>query len=197
MDVRDIFFRLRSYTPIPIALTIIYNSSPVIPYSVLGISLILIGELIRINAVRFAGGATRTRNVGAPFLCTSGPYSRTRNPLYWGNIIIYCGVAFLGGGDFMWELVTLVGIFFILQYYLIISLEEETLKLKFKDQYDLYTENVPKLLPRITPWGNDNEIKPQSLVKTLKTEKRTLQNISFIIFVIIFKSKIISQFNFL
>ena len=197
MDVRDIFFRLRSYTPIPIALAIIYYSSPVIPYSILGISLILIGELIRINAVRFAGGATRTRNVGAPFLCTSGPYSRTRNPLYWGNIIIYCGVAFLGGGDFMWELVTLVGLFFILQYYLIISLEEETLKLKFKDQYDLYTENVPKLLPRITPWNNDNEIKPQSLVKTLKTEKRTLQNILFILFIIIFKSQIISQLNFL
>ena len=197
MDIRNMFFRLRSYTPIPIALMIIYHSSPVIPYSILGISLILIGELIRINAVRFAGGATRTRNVGAPFLCTSGPYSRTRNPLYWGNIIIYSGVAFLGGGDFMWELVTLVGLFFILQYYLIISLEEETLKLKFKDQYDLYTENVPKLLPRITPWNNDNEIKPQSMVKTLKTEKRTLQNILFILFIIIFKSQIISQFNFL
>ena len=197
MDVRDIFFRLRSYTPIPIALMIIYYSSPEIPYNILGISLILIGEVIRINAVRFAGGATRTRNVGAPFLCTSGPYSRTRNPLYWGNIIIYSGVAFLGGGDFMWELVTLVGLFFILQYYLIISLEEETLKLKFKDQYDLYTENVPKLLPRITPWNNDNEIKPQSMVKTIKTEKRTLQNILFILFIIIFKSQIISQFNFL
>ena len=197
MDVRNIFFRLRSFTPIPIALTIIYHSSPVIPYSILGISLILIGELIRINAVRFAGGATRTRNVGAPFLCTSGPYSRTRNPLYWGNIIIYSGVAFLGGGNFMWELVALVGLFFILQYYLIISLEEETLKIKFKDQYDLYIKNVPKLLPRITPWNNDNEIKPQSVLKTLKTEKRTLQNILFILFIIIFKSQIISQFNFL
>ena len=197
MDIRDIFFRLRSYTPIPIALIIIYHSSPVIPYSILGISLILIGELIRINAVRFAGGATRTRNVGAPFLCTSGPYSRTRNPLYWGNIIIYSGVAFLGRGEFMWKLVALVGLFFILQYYLIISLEEETLKIKFKDQYDLYIKNVPKLLPRITPWNNDNEIKPQSVLKTLKTEKRTLQNILFILFIIIFKSQIISQFNFL
>ena len=97
----------------------------------------------------------------------------------------------------MWELVTLVGLFFVLQYYLIISLEEETLKIKFKDQYDLYIKNVPKLLPRITPWNNDNEIKPQSVIKTLKTEKRTLQNILFILFIIIFKSQIISQFNFL
>ena len=197
MDVRNIFFKLRSYTPIPIALTIIYYSSPFIPYNVLGIIMILIGELIRINAVRYAGGATRTRKVGAPFLCTSGPYSRTRNPLYWGNIIIYTGVAFLGGGDFMWGLVLLVGFFFVLQYYLIISLEEETLKLKFKDQYNKYTENVPKLLPRITPWVNDNKINPQNWLKTLKTEKRTLQNILFILFIIIFKSEIISQFNFL
>lgn len=197
MDIRNIFFKLRSYTPIPVVLTIIYYSSPFMPYNALGISMILIGELIRINAVRYAGGATRTRNVGAPFLCTSGPYSHTRNPLYWGNIIIYIGVAFLGGGDFMWELVLLVGFFFILQYYLIISLEEETLKLKFKDQYDKYTENVPKLLPRITPWINDNKINPQNWLKTLKNEKRTLQNILFIFFIIMFKSKIISQINFL
>ena len=167
------------------------------PYNALGISMILIGELIRINAVRYAGGATRTRNVGAPFLCTSGPYSRTRNPLYWGNIIIYIGVAFLGGGDFMWKLVLLIGFFFVLQYYLIISLEEETLKLKFKDQYDKYTKNVPKLFPRITPWINDNKTNPQNWLKTLKTEKRSLQNILFILFIIMFKSKIISQINFL
>ena len=77
-----------------------------------------------VNAVRFAGGATRTRKVGAPFLCTSGPYSKTRNPLYWGNIIIYLGVALLGGGILMWELFTLVGLFFIIQYYF-------TFKVKF------------------------------------------------------------------
>ena len=113
MDIRNIFFKLRSYTPIPIALAIIYNSQPMIPFNILGILLIVIGEIIRINAVRYAGGATRTRNVGAPSLCTSGPYSHTRNPLYWGNIIIYAGVAFLGGGQWMWYLVAIIIIFFI------------------------------------------------------------------------------------
>ena len=39
----------------------------------------LLGEIIRFNAVRHAGGRTRTTNVGAKSLCTSGPYSRTRN----------------------------------------------------------------------------------------------------------------------
>mgnify|MGYP001473870341 FL=1 len=116
MDIRNIFFKFRSYTPIPIALAIIYNSQPIIPFNILGILLIAIGEIIRINAVRYAGGATRTRNVGAPSLCTSGLYSHTRNPLYWGNIIIYAGVAFLGGGQWMWHLVSIIIIFFIVQY---------------------------------------------------------------------------------
>ena len=118
MDIRNIFFKFRSYTPTPIALAIIYYSQPVLPFNILGFSLIFIGETIRINAVRFAGGATRTRNVGAPSLCTSGPYSRTRNPLYWGNIIIYAGVAFLGGGEWMWHLVATIIVFFIILSYL-------------------------------------------------------------------------------
>ncbi len=197
MDIRNIFFKFRSYTPIPIALAIIYNSQPILPFNILGILLIVIGEMIRINAVRYAGGATRTRNVGAPFLCTSGPYSYTRNPLYCGNIIIYAGVAFLGGGKWMWHFVAIIIIFFIVQYHLIISLEEETLKLKFEKEYESYIENVPKLLPKLTPWDSGNKIEPQNLYKTLKTEKRTLQNISLIFILILFKSQIISLFIFL
>ncbi len=183
MDIRNIFFKFRSYTPIPIALAIIYNSQPIIPFNILGILLIAIGEI--------------TRNVGAPSLCTSGPYSHTRNPLYWGNIIIYAGVAFLGGGQWMWHLVSIIIIFFIVQYYFIISLEEETLKLKFGEKYESYIENVPKLLPKLKPWDSGNKIEPQNLYKTLKTEKRTLQNISLIFTLILFKSQIISLFKFL
>ena len=197
MDIRNIFFKFRSYTPIPAALAIIHNSQPILPFNILGILLIVIGEMIRINAVRYAGGATRTRNVGAPFLCTSGPYSYTRNPLYCGNIIIYAGVAFLGGGKWMWHFVAIIIIFFVAQYYLIISLEEETLKLKFEKEYESYIENVPKLLPKPIPWNSTNKIEPQNLYKTLKTEKRTLQNILLIFILISFKTQIIPLFNFL
>ena len=197
MDIRNIFFKFRSYTPIPAVLAILHNSQPILPFNILGILLIVIGEMIRINAVRYAGGATRTRNVGAPSLCTSGPYSYTRNPLYCGNIIIYAGVAFLGGGKWMWHFVAIIIIFFIVQYHLIISLEEETLKLKFGEEYESYIKNVPKLLPKLIPWDSGNKIEPQNLYKTLKTEKRTLQNISLIFILILFKSQIISLFNFL
>jgi len=212
MDIRQFFFKYRSYTPIPILLLIIYHSGPTPPYilnkyihiyappfyidnKMIGLALIALGEFIRLSAVRYAGGATRTRNVGAPFLCTSGPYSLTRNPLYCGNVIIYIGTVFFAGGVWMWDTLPFVTIFFIFQYYHIISLEEETLKIKFMNQYELYFENVPQLFPRFSPWKGGDQTKPKNLISTLKTEKRTLQNIFVIVLIIIYKKQLIPFFT--
>ena len=184
MDLRYFLFSNRSFTPIPLVLVILYLSSLSYPYFIIGIGLIVVGESIRIYGVRFAGGATRTREVGAPSLCTSGPYSRCRNPLYLGNMIIYCGVVLMAGGQFLWPLLFIVFFFFTLQYSMIISLEEETLVKLFGNEYQLYRESVPKLFPRISPWvGNDKRV-PLTIIQTLKTEKRTLQNIIIIIILI-------------
>tara|TARA_B100001750_G_scaffold176843_1_gene145101 strand:+ start:267 stop:851 length:585 start_codon:yes stop_codon:yes gene_type:complete len=184
MDLRYFLFSNRSFTPIPLVFAILYLSSLSYPYFIIGIGLIVVGESIRIYGVRFAGGATRTREVGAPSLCTSGPYSRCRNPLYLGNMIIYCGVVLMAGGQFLWPLLFIVFVFFTLQYYMIISLEEETLVQLFGNEYQLYRESVPKLFPRISPWlGNDKRV-PLTIIQTLKTEKRTLQNIIIIIILI-------------
>ena len=184
MDPRYFLFSNRSFTPIPLVLAILYLSSLSYPYFFIGIVLIVVGESIRIYGVRFAGGATRTREVGAPSLCTSGPYSRCRNPLYLGNMIIYCGVVLMAGGQFLWPLLFIVFVFFTLQYSMIISLEEETLVKLFGNEYRLYRESVPKLFPRISPWlGNDKRV-PLTMIQTLKTEKRTLQNIIIIIILI-------------
>ena len=184
MDLRYFLFSNRSFTPIPLVLAILYLSSLSYPYFIIGIGLIVVGESIRIYGVRFAGGATRTREVGAPSLCTSGPYSRCRNPLYLGNMIIYCGVVLMAGGQFMLHLLLFVFTFFTFQYFMIISLEEETLMKLFGNEYQLYRESVPKLFPRLSPWlGNDTRA-PLNIIQTLKTEKRTLQNIIIIIILI-------------
>ena len=184
MDLRYFLFSNRSFTPIPLVLAILYLSSLSYPYFIIGIGLILVGESIRIYGVRFAGGATRTREIGAPSLCTSGPYSRCRNPLYLGNMIIYCGVVLMAGGQFLWPLLFIVFFFFMLQYSMIISLEEETLVKLFGNEYQLYRESVPRLFPRISPWVGIDKRVPLTIIQTLKTEKRTLQNIIIIIILI-------------
>ena len=191
MNIRNFLFSNRSFTPVPIALVIIYLSNPSILYFTYGMPLILIGELIRINAVSYAGGITRTMNVGAPSLCTSGLYSRTRNPLYLGNMIIYLGIVLVAGGKYVIVLEGIVFLYFTFQYMMIISLEEETLKKLFGNEYISYMTNVPRLFPKVTPWtGGLNVHKPSNLYKTLKTEKRTLQNIILILSILVIKSQL-------
>ena len=192
MDLRSFLFKKRSYTPIPIVILILYFSDPIFPYWLYGIILIIFGESIRINAVSYAGGRTRTTKVGANSLCTSGPYSRTRNPLYIGNISIYSGIVLVSGGVYLFYLLLVVIIYFIFQYSMIISLEEEKLESLFGQNYLEYKENVPRLIPMIKPWENHTITDPSSFLKTVKTEKRTLQNIGLILLFISSKQFIIN-----
>ena len=187
MDLRSFLFKKRSYTPIPLVLAILYFSHLSFPFWAYGGTFIMLGELIRLSAIRYAGGRTRTTKVGANSLCTSGPYSRTRNPLYIGNVFIYSGVVLFSGGVYMFQLLAVVIFYFIFQYSMIISLEEEKLSTVFGKDYFKYKNNVPRVIPLIIPWDSKTKLKPASILKTLKTEKRTLQNIFLLVLIIISK----------
>ena len=187
MDIRQIFFKNRSYTPIPIALMIIYFSGTDSSFRFTGFALLFLGESIRIWAVSHAGGATRTLKVGAPSLCTSGPYSLSRNPLYLGNMFMYVGIVLIAGMPNQLFAAITIAAFFIVQYSLIVSLEEETLDKLFGKEYSEYKQNVPPIFPRLRPWRDSKDRKPATILQTLKTEKRTLQNVFLIILFIYIK----------
>lgn len=190
MNIRNFFFKYRSYTPLPLAVGILYFSSP--NHAVLGVGtvLLVLGEFIRIWSVRYAGGATRTTAVGAPFLCTSGPFSRVRNPLYIGNMMIYTSFVLIAGNENLLVMMGVTWTFFIVQYGMIVSLEEKTLYNLFGDEYNIYRKNVSALIPRIYPWRGGISTKPNHLLKTLKTEKRTLQNIMLVLLLIILRNQV-------
>lgn len=187
MDIRDFFFRNRGYTPIPLAIIILTFASLKIELLPIGVILVVTGELLRLNGVRYAGGETRTLKVGASALCSSGPFAYLRNPLYLGNVIIYAGMVLIAGGEFVWILLPVTLTFFFLEYGLIISLEEETLRQKFNEEYGEYLSMVPRLIPRVTPWKGGSETVPMTIEKTLLTEKRTLQIIGGFILLLILR----------
>ena len=191
MKIANFLFKYRSYTPIPLALYILINSNFQIQNLIIGLTLIFIGELLRIWAVSYAGGITRTTKVGAPSLCTTGPYSYTRNPLYIGNMIIYTGVVYVAGSYNILSMLIITWTFFIIQYYLIIKLEQNRLIDIFGKEYKAYMDNVPILFPRLSPWINKDKYVPMKLLNTIKTEKRTLQNIILLIIIIYFKNQFI------
>ena len=111
-----------------------------------------------------------------------------RNPLYIGNMIIYTSFVLIAGNENLWVMVGITWMFFIIQYGLIVSLEENTLYRLFGDEYNIYRKNVSALIPRISPWKGGTSTKPNHLLKTLKTEKRTLQNIVFVLLLIVFRN---------
>ena len=187
MDIRNFFFANRSFTPIPIALSIIYFAQPENQNILLGFMVLLVGELIRMWSVSYAGGETRTTSVGAPSLCTAGPYGYVRNPIYVGNMLMYLGIVIVAGSPNLMLMVLATMSFFIIQYSLIISLEEEKLDELFGPEYVAYKSNVRAILPRFTRWKTDDDRRPLSIMKLVKTEKRTLQNVAFILTLIVIR----------
>ena len=192
MDIRNFLFKYRSYTPIPIGIMIVYFARQDSALLLIGVPFLLLGESIRVWAVSYAGGETRTRRVGAPALCSSGPFAFVRNPLYLGNMFMYLGIVFIAGSANIWLMVATTVAFFLIQYSLIVSLEEETLEAIFGQEYEEYRKNVPALFPRHTRWDTRDKRKPASMLKTIKTEKRTLQNVIFILLLIFLRTQAFS-----
>ena len=121
-----------------------------------------IGEFVRYSGVAYAGGATRTRNVGASKLVTNGPFAYVRNPLYIGNIIMYSGATVITNIWQPW-----------LTFAVILFLEEEKLHELFGAEYQEFCANVPRIIPRISPAKSENPVNP-NWTSALKSEKSTL-----------------------
>ena len=183
--IGHVLFRLRSLTPIPFILVLIFLSRFALFPLVFGSLLIALGEWLRIWAVGYAGGSTRTRTLGAARdLVTTGPYAHVRNPLYLGNFVLSIGVCVFA--NVYWMIAILV-IGFLIQYTPII-LSEETYLLKLcGDRYRTYCATVPRLIPHPRPYAlpPDHDF---SLHRALKSEKRTLTAIVCVLVLIAARS---------
>lgn len=112
----------------------------------LGLGLINLGLLVRVWAIGYAGGATRSYKLRAARLVTVGPYAYVRNPIYLGNLLIGLGIVFVSGS---WVALAVLAIVFSIEYGAIVSLEEEFLTRTFGDAYREYAGRVPRWLPRL------------------------------------------------
>src|SRR5271166_111997 len=80
-------------------------------------------------------------------LTVTGPYARTRNPLYLGSILIAAGfaVALLS-----WPVALVLAAGFFAIYVPVIASEERFLRATFPE-FDEYCRRVPRLIPRLIP----------------------------------------------
>jgi len=85
-------------------------------------------------------------------LATTGPYAYTRNPLYFGSIVIALGFALAA---LRWEIALVLVIMFVAIYVPVIRGEERFLEAHFAN-YSEYCARVPRLLPRLSAGSAGN-----------------------------------------
>jgi protein-S-isoprenylcysteine O-methyltransferase Ste14 len=173
-------FKYRSYTPLPFLLLMMVFQEATITSLSVGFIIVLIGEFFRLWGVSYAGSETRTTGggVGGTYLVVSGPFAHVRNPLYFGNMVIYIGIGVMSMALYPYLLI-IAALFFYFQYYTIIRDEEQFLENKFGEKYKDYFAKVPRWIPTFEKYKNPGlEQPPFKLNMGLRSERRTLQAIS-------------------
>lgn len=185
-DYRQSLFQYRSYTPIPFLIVMVLFATPTPSTIAGGFVLSLMGESLRFWGVAYAGSLTRvTGNVGAPEVVISGPFAFLRNPLYVGNIFLYCGVGVAANALTPW-LVIVALVYFIVQYWLIVSLEEEFLEKEFGAVYLEFKRNVPRFFPRLQPYHHEHQQSQKpDWREAVRSERRTFQAILLVYIILI------------
>lgn len=176
--IGEMFFKARDYTPIPLIILLLIFADPSTLSVTVGMLLTMFGELIRIYSVAFIGSISRTRKdrTGGS-LITSGPFGYVRNPLYVGNFFISFGLAVYSGNVYI---ALLTAIMFAVQYYFIVSYEENLLRATFGAEYQAYCEEVPPWVPRKAIRLEDMQW-PDSFSGALKSERKTLMAIGAVL----------------
>jgi len=153
-----VFFRYRNILGPTIFLVALALSQPEYPFSranlnfafdVAGVVLALLGQLLRVVTIGYEyivrGG--RNRQVYADDLVQGGVFALSRNPLYFGNVLIAIGVALLIHA-YAFYLIVIPSI--VLVYSAIVAAEEAYLREKFGAQYEDYSGRVNRWWPRLT-----------------------------------------------
>src|SRR4029078_4065281 len=89
-------FRRRTIIPLPLALAVLLTPAGTNgSITVVGadLSMVALGEGVRLWGVRHIGVISRTRSDRLGPLVASGPFALVRNPLYLGNVALWVGFA--------------------------------------------------------------------------------------------------------
>jgi protein-S-isoprenylcysteine O-methyltransferase Ste14 len=105
------------------------------------------------SARRFVsiGRGTLMPTVPTEHLVVSGFYRYLRNPMYTGVLFALIGEAILFESRAM---LIEIAVFWLVVHLFVCFYEEPTLTKRYGDEYQRFKRNVPRWLPRMSPWKN-------------------------------------------
>jgi protein-S-isoprenylcysteine O-methyltransferase Ste14 len=118
---------------------VLWLSRPMPKSIAIGAAIGIVGLLVR----AWAAGYLRKQTV----LTMTGPYARTRNPLYFGSSILALGAAVAMNS---WWSAAILLIYFAVVYSMVMRREEGELRLQHGAEFDAYARQVPLFWPRFS-----------------------------------------------
>jgi protein-S-isoprenylcysteine O-methyltransferase Ste14 len=120
--------------------------------ALLGGPLIALGFGLWLWTVRLF--ATKGEGTLAPWdptqhLVAEGPYAHMRNPMITAVLAVLAGEALVFGST---AIAIWAAIFAIINHVFFLAYEEPAVLERFGEEYSRYKENVPRWIPRRTPW---------------------------------------------
>lgn len=182
MILGKVFYKFRGYTPVPFLLLSLIYARFSLPMFLTGLVVVILGEIMRFWSVCYNFEDSRDTMIKTRTLVTAGPYQLVRNPIYLGNLMIYCGVMVLTDAIFPYLFIATF-LFFTLQYFVIIIEEEKYLLEEFGIEFINYKQKVNRFVPGCK---NSTYRFPEKadLGNGIKSEKSTF--ISFLVYIILF-----------
>lgn len=130
----------------PVAAICLCLARPTLTSVAIGAGIAIVGLLVR------AAAAGHLRKSHA--LATTGPYARTRNPLYLGSVFLAAGFS---AASRSWIAAILLGGYFLLFYPRVIRREEADLRAQYGEQFEEYARRVPLFWPRLDAGKRDRD----------------------------------------
>ncbi len=124
----------------PLAVICLWWARPNLQSVAIGATIAVAGLLVR----AVAAGHLRKSEA----LATTGPYGRTRNPLYLGSLFLAGAFA---AASRSWLVAALLGGYFLMFYPRVMRREEAELRAQYGEAFERYAHRVPLFWPRL--WG--------------------------------------------
>jgi protein-S-isoprenylcysteine O-methyltransferase Ste14 len=139
-------FERRTIIPVPLILALLLARSASRGPALVGagVTLVALGEAVRLWAVRHIGVISRTRRDRLGPLVTSGPFALVRNPLYLGNVGLWVGFALCANAPWLAPVFAAILAF---EYHAIVRWEERLLEERLGERYRAYAAEVPRWIP--------------------------------------------------
>jgi len=145
MSLASFFARWRVRLGYLVAIVVLWLARPTPRSVAYGACVGLLGLWIR----AYAAGFLHKQEV----LTMTGPYARTRNPLYLGSSVLALGA---GIATHAWMPAVVLLVYFSVVYAVVMRREERELRARHGEAFDVYARSVPLFFPRLVPMSQSS-----------------------------------------